>query len=139
MITFAEFLVDLETTTKFNFDWTHGPYGGRYVVGDSAGDLARLDDDNARQAAREYIAAVRAAQEIAAEAMEDARGCYREADLDGTLAALREAAAAERAFGDDPTYRSIVDYLAAVVAAEADRKQRTATLPRSSPSSPRPC
>ena len=105
-----QFLHGLATTEAFAFDWTHGPYGDHCVVADCETDLDKLDV-NMRTAAEDYIAAVRAAQEKAAEAMERARNCYREGDLDGTLSAMRDAASAEREFGDDPTYRLLVGYV----------------------------
>lgn len=113
-LTKKRFLHGLQTTEEFDFNWTHGPYGDLCVVGDYAADLDRLDE-TARAGAVEYIDAVYEAQKVAAKAMEVARDCYREGDFSGALSALQEAASAERQFGDDPTYRLLVDYMAAVV------------------------
>lgn len=66
---------------------------------------------------RGYTDAVAAAQEAAAAAMEDARDCYREGDITGALSALREAGAAEKQFGDCPTYRPLITYMDAIAAA----------------------
>ena len=103
----AEFARSLAGTDAFEFNWTWGSdnYDGELVDYDS------LSDRDQR-----YYDDVRKAQDVATEAMDDARRAYATGDLDGTLAAVRIAADAEREFGDDPTYRLLVDTLEAMIA-----------------------
>jgi len=107
-LTQDQFLRGLATTEAFNFDWAWGRDGQH--VGLPAGDRDEWSERD-----REYVEAVEAAQDRAAEAMEEARDCYREGDLDGTLSALQEAASAEREFGDDCTYKLLVGYVADLI------------------------
>jgi hypothetical protein len=107
-LTKEQFLASLASTEEFEFDWCWGPDGQH--DGTPSGDREDWSDQE-----RDYVDAVTAAQDAAAAAMEDARDCYREGDLTGTLSALQEAAAAERQFGDDPTYRPLVNYVATIV------------------------
>lgn len=97
-------------TGPFDFDWTWG-------AENYDGDLVDVDALCERDAA--YYADVRAAQNVAAAAMDEARTAYAKGDLNGTLAAVRRASAAEKEFGDDPTYGLIRETLEALVGEEA--------------------
>lgn len=110
LLTIRDLDRSLASTGAFAFDWTWGSdnYDGELVDYDSlSGRDQRYYDD------------VRAAQAVAGEAMDEARTAYAKGDLNGTLAAVRRASAAEKEFGDDPTYGLIRETLEALVGEEA--------------------
>jgi len=103
----AEFARSLASTGAFAFDWT---WGSDHYDGDL------VDYDTLSDSDRRYYDDVRKAQDVATEAMDRAREAYASVDLEAALSALQDAAAAEKEFGDCPTYRLLIDTLEAMIA-----------------------
>lgn len=93
----------IENIQGFDYDWTM-TWGENQEETNGEGDWESLEDEDARQSAKEYEEKVMAASGEAAEYEGQAVAALRAGDLPGGLKALELAASLERQFGDDPTY-----------------------------------
>lgn len=93
----------IENIGGFDYDWTM-TWGENQEETNGEGDWENLEDEDARQSAKEYEKEVMAASSEAAEYERQAAESLRAGDLQGGLRAMEAAAKQERQFGDDPTY-----------------------------------